>query len=284
MLKVISGLIVVMLVSVALSTPAAAAVEGADGRIKTMVYSNDEVYTVLAKYGFNTTIEISTREKIEAISVGDSVGWQISTVKNRIFIKPLIRNATTNLSIITNKRSYQIELIVSSGQVKNVSHAYVVKFFYPDEQGSYVQPEPKGAGYAPPPPMAPAPAPIMPEPVAPSGSAPMAGLPSLGGLGIQAYNFNYTLTGPDALSPVKIFDDGNSTYFEYPAPLSSVPQVAVVLADGSESIVSVRTEGSKYVVNSVAAKFVIRNYSNPNELVCIFNESMGRAASIPPAM
>ena len=31
----------------------------------------------------------------------------------------------------------------------------------------------------------------------------------------RKYNFNYTFSGPDEIAPVKVFDDGEFTYFEF---------------------------------------------------------------------
>jgi len=248
-----------------------------DDRIKTLVFSENEVYTVVTRSGFNTAIEISRKEKIEAISLGSQIGWQITPAKNRIFIKPLLKNNTTNLTIITNKRTYQFELVVSSAQIKNASHAYLVKFFYPDE-GRFGAAEDRTRGDSrpvsattipEPPAFVPALAPEMVR--APVSS--MSGLPSLGSIGIQAYNFNYTLTGPEDKSPKKIFDDGSSTYFEYDYPLNSTPRISVVNPDGSESVLNVRSEGNKYVVNSIAPRFVI-NGVGASEQICVFNEAL----------
>lgn len=273
--------------------------ETSDSRIKTMVYNNEEVYTVLTKIGFNTTIELSHKEKIQTISLGESVGWQVTPAKNRIFIKPLIKDGTTNLSVITDKRTYQLELIVSSSSVRNASHAYVVKFYYPEEHNkrpmSYDVPQaiPFSAPMAPAFPAAPtiiapeqpqyAPKFIAPEaaaPTAPAGTSDISGLPSLGSIGIQAYNFNYTLTGPEQIAPKKIFDDGQSTYFEFDYALNSTPKIYAITRTGEQSKLNVRQTGSKYVVDAIAPKFVIRDSNDRTgaDQICIFNEAMLRGA------
>ena len=276
-------LFVVTIIAFAIAGAAfAAAPVAGDSRIKTMVFNENEVYTIVTRIGFSTAIELSDKEKVQTISLGDSVGWQINPANNRVFVKPLLRNATTNLSVITNKRNYQFELVVSSAPIKNATHSYVVKFFYPEEQDSFVAPEDRTRGD-----LRPISATIIPEipalpqvaamPATPMPAAPVskvAGLPPLGSIGIQAYNFNYTLTGPEEKSPTKIFDDGSSTYFEYGYPLNSVPQIYAVGADGAESALSVRADGNKYIVNSIAPRFVIRdgNAGANAEQICVFNE------------
>ena len=276
--------------------------ESADDRIKTMVYNENEVYTILTRNGFATAIELSRKEKVQAISIGDSVGWQITPAKNRLFIKPTLLDSTTNLSIITDKRTYQFELIVSSSRVRNAKHAYVVRFFYPSEAKkvaplpSYAPaPVPYSAPAAPIAPSIPAIAPAPPAfsaapfptsaPPVPSVAAPIsapsgvAALPSLGSIGIESYNFNYTLTGPESFSPSKIFDDGKSTYFEFGNSNVSAPRVFAVTSMGTEAPLNVRRSGSKYIVDSIASRFVIRA-ANSTDQICIFNESMLAGAPV----
>ena len=270
-------LVAVMVMGVASGAFAAVPAAG-DSRIKTMVFNENEVYTIVTRNGFSTAIELSDREKVETISLGDSVGWQINPANNRVFVKPLLRNGTTNLSVITNKRNYQFELVVSSAPIRNATHSYVVKFFYPEEQDSFVAPEDRTRGD-----LRPVSATAIPEipvmPAAPMPAAPISkvsALPPLGSVGIQAYNFNYTLTGAEEKAPRKIFDDGSSTYFEYDYSLNSVPQIYAVGADGLEVPLSVRADGSKYIVGSIAPRFVIRdvNAGANSEQICVFNETL----------
>lgn len=255
-----------------------------DERIKTMVFNENEVYTVLTRNGFSTAIEISRKEKVMAISIGDSVGWKITPSQDRIFVKPLIKDATTNLSIITDKRTYQFELIVSSSQVRNASHAYVVRFFYPSEGARTQAPSIPAPQPAPVQQFPQSTAPVIPEPPVfsapsqPAAASASSGLPALGSIGIQPYNFNYTLTGPESSSPRKIFDDGSSTYFEFASVGVSTPQIAAVSSQGVEQPLSVRVSGSKYIVDSVSPRFVIRT-ANAAEQVCVFNESMLSASA-----
>lgn len=108
-----------------------------DSRIKTYVYSEDEVFMLLLHYGYQSSIEFSKGEIIKTISSGDSYAWNINAIGRRVFIKPLEENMRTNLTIITNKRSYQFDL-VSKLPDENIDKdlVYVVRFYYPQKEES----------------------------------------------------------------------------------------------------------------------------------------------------
>jgi len=104
-----------------------------DTRIKTFLYSESDIYKVLVYNGFQTSVEFARGEVIETISLGDSYAWKITPVDRRLFIKPLEENIHTNMTIITNYRTYQFELFSKAPDdyVDN-NFAYVVRFFYPN--------------------------------------------------------------------------------------------------------------------------------------------------------
>ncbi|MEM6339129.1 MAG: TrbG/VirB9 family P-type conjugative transfer protein [Pseudomonadota bacterium] len=103
-----------------------------DSRIKTYVYSPNEVFLLVLHYGFQSHIEFGKNETIETITLGDSFAWKITPLDNRLFIKPMERNIRTNMTIITNKKTYQFDLVskeLESGDEKDL--VYVVRFQYP---------------------------------------------------------------------------------------------------------------------------------------------------------
>lgn len=103
-----------------------------DSRIKTYVYSPNDVYLLVLHYGFLSHIEFAKNESIETITLGDSFAWKITPLGNRLFIKPLERNIRTNMTIITNKRTYQFDIVAKellSGEEKDL--VYVIRFQYP---------------------------------------------------------------------------------------------------------------------------------------------------------
>lgn len=109
-----------------------------DSRIKTYVYAENEVYLLNLHYGFQTHIEFSKGEFIETLSLGDSYAWKITPVANRLFIKPMEKNVYTNMTIITNKRIYQFDLVSKEFEEDSEKDlVYTVKFYYPLNKKSY---------------------------------------------------------------------------------------------------------------------------------------------------
>lgn len=85
------------------------------------------------------------------------------------------------------------------------------------------------------------------------------------------FNYRYTFSGPDYAAPLKIFDDGKSTFFKFPA--QAVPQIAVVTAKGETLDVPVRrTSDGLIAVGVVAPRFSVRQGADQ---VLVYNEAGG---------
>ena len=85
-----------------------------DSRIKTFVYNPNEVFTLTTHYGYQSNIEFAEKETIETVSVGDRVAWQIIPAGRRLFLRAQEENARTNMTVVTNLRAYQFDLLSSS--------------------------------------------------------------------------------------------------------------------------------------------------------------------------
>ena len=110
-----------------------------DRRIQTYVYSENEVFKLVIHYGYQTSIEFATGEQVKTISMGDNFAWKITPSGRRLFVKPLQENVHTNMTIITNKRTYQFDLFSkASTDLDDNELVYVLRFFYPiaDSQSS----------------------------------------------------------------------------------------------------------------------------------------------------
>lgn len=103
-----------------------------DNRIKTYIYSPNEVYLLVLHHGFQSSIEFGKNESIETITLGDAYAWKITPLGNRLFIKPMEKNIRTNMTIITSRRTYQFDIVakeLESGEEKDL--VYVMRFHYP---------------------------------------------------------------------------------------------------------------------------------------------------------
>lgn len=102
-----------------------------DSRIKTYVYSPNEVYLLVLHFGFQSSIEFGKNEAIETITLGDSYAWKITPLGNRLFIKPMERDIRTNMTVITNRQTYQFDIVakeLEAGDEKDL--VYVMRFQY----------------------------------------------------------------------------------------------------------------------------------------------------------
>ncbi len=106
-----------------------------DSRIKTYIYSPNEVFLLVLHYGFQSHIEFSKGEIIDTITLGDTYAWKIVPIDNRLFIRPMEKNIRTNMTIITNKKTYQFDLVakeLEDGEEQDL--VYLVRFYYPEKR------------------------------------------------------------------------------------------------------------------------------------------------------
>lgn len=212
-----------------------------DSRIRTVRYSPNEVYQFIGHYGYQSTIEFEEDEKILTVSVGDSLAWMLNPSGNRLFLKPIEQNALTNMTLITDKRSYLFELHASeTDSIRDENMVFVLRFIYPqNDQGAvdFTQFESMPD--------------IEREP--------------------EKFNFNYTVRGSEYISPIRIFDDGEFTYFEFREMNTEIPAFFSVDPTGNEAILNFRTRGNYIVVEQVVPMFTLRR--GP-DIVCVYNERM----------
>lgn len=233
-----------------------------DSRIKTLVYNPNDVYSLLTHYGYQSNIEFAARETVQTVSVGDRVAWQIIPAGRRLFIKAMEEGAHTNMTVVTNKRAYQFDLRSSTRTPLHPSEelVYVVRFFYPQEQP--VQSAPQAY-------RAPAPAPVQAAPVAAVQSMPMSAAAVVAAP--QALNYQYTLSGPDAVAPVRVYDDGRATYLRFRTELATPVQVFAPIAGGRLQPLAVsRNAQGELVVNTVQSRLIVRSGA---QQVIVYNES-----------
>lgn len=197
-----------------------------DPRIRTVVYDPDQVVRLTGYFGIQTMLEFAADERIENVSIGDSLGWQVTPNKkaNLLFLKPLDRTAATNMTVVTDRRRYIFELAIAPPKASTKDLAYVVRFLVP-------QPVLVTATPAPPPP--PPPLPVE-------------------------RNVAYSTKGDANIQPTKIFDDGAATYFAWPRQ-ADLPAVFIVGADGVEGLANAVVRDGYLVVDQLAPRFVIRS-------------------------
>ncbi|MDO7843136.1 TrbG/VirB9 family P-type conjugative transfer protein [Sphingomonas immobilis] len=102
-----------------------------DPRIQTVRYDPGEVVQLQVTPGYLLTIEFSADERIETVALGDSNAWQVTPSKraDHLFIKPRQPGITTNMTVVTDARSYSFVLTPAYGPLPDMP--FTVRFEYP---------------------------------------------------------------------------------------------------------------------------------------------------------
>ena len=105
-----------------------------DPRIRNVVYNKDNVVAVDATYGTSTMIELQPDEKIETLALGDLIAWKVEPNRKGdiIFVKPVEKDAQSNLNVVTDKRVYAF--ILRSNTRPPSGQLYEVRFRFPDDE------------------------------------------------------------------------------------------------------------------------------------------------------
>ena len=225
-----------------------------DPRVKTFTYSERDVYQIHAHYGFTSHIEFSPDEVIEHVSVGDSLAWHLVPKANHLFLKPIEDRADTNLTILTNLRSYNFELRAhSTKNVSDPSLTFAVSFRYPEVELKAAIAEEQARHEA--------------RLAARQAEQQIVSLST--SMDVPDWNLNYSRKGSEITAPVQVFDDGKFTYFRF-ANERDTPAIFLVDGDKKESLINYHVKGKYLVVQRIASQFILRH---GDEATCIFNDS-----------
>ena len=148
-----------------------------DAHVQTVFWDPDQVIKITGAPGWQITVEFASDERIENVAIGDALAWQVVPNKRarNLFLKPLLKTAATNMTVITNRRRYIFALDTGP---RRASTPWVVRFQYP------------------------------PPPVVLSAEVVVEQQP-------VSENSNYAKAGDAGLLPARIWDDGRMTYFEF---------------------------------------------------------------------
>jgi len=225
-----------------------------DHRVRLIIYQPDEVYKFTGHYRYASQIEFSHDEEIKTISMGDSTSWMLNPSGYRLFIKPVEQDATTNMTVITSKRTYMFELHArETDDIDDKDMVFIMRFVYPggeEESGGQTV-----SNYLD----------TVPSPDSDPGK----------------YNMKYTISGTDMIAPIRIFDDGQFTFFQFRNKNADVPAFYMVDDKGNEAIINYRTRGDYIVVERVNKKFTLRH---GHDIVCVFNDGWNPLGGLPPTL
>ncbi|GGG16853.1 MULTISPECIES: TrbG/VirB9 family P-type conjugative transfer protein [Rhizobium] len=214
-----------------------------DPRIRSLPYSAEQVFQVTGTYGLVTTILFGADEEITQVVAGDTVSWQILTSADRrsLTLKPMEKDAATNLSVVTTKRTYSFDLRVNDSKAMQ-NQTFKLKFTYPEDAGL------KGTA----------------ELWKQAQDAQRN--PNIKNIRRDKVNYDYGFKGNDAAKPLWVFDDGLKTFMKF---TSDIPAIFIVDAKRRESLVNYRREADYVVIDKVSRQWSLR-YGTEEE-TCLFN-------------
>jgi len=207
-----------------------ATVAAPDSRIRTLAYDANEIVKIHGKTGIQSTIEFSSDEKIENVAVGDSSAWQITPNKRAslLFVKPLNARSRTNMTVVTDRRTYMFDLVAGDA---SGSAVYALKFSYPNEK--------------------PIKAAVQPTQQAAVNTAAPATVTA------EKLHFDWKSKGHGKLTPNRMFDDGTSLYLAWDKE-TPLPAILTQAEDKKEGPVNYRMSGEYIVVSPVPQNVVLR--------------------------
>jgi len=220
----------------AAATVTATSAQANDPRLVQRLYDPAQVVMIEAKANVQATIAFEEGEHIENVAIGDSANWQITPNKraNLLFVKPLSPRASTNMTVVTDKRTYLFDLVAKP----DAQALYVLNFTYPKDPADEAESETKLAE-----------APNAMEIAAASDPYAVAD-PAL-------INFEWARKGSAKLFPSEIYDDGDATFIAWPAE-ATIPAILVRDEKGTEGPVNFAVRGKTTVVDGVPAEIILR--------------------------
>lgn len=229
----------------------------ADARLRTVLYSADEVYRLPGRVGYEIDVQFEPGELFVGVGVGDAAGLAFTAAANHLFIKPRAANVHTDLTVLTTRRIYHFdyESIARSADDGVGDVVYAIRFLYP----RIVMPGAAAAARA--------------TQRTPSVRSELARADA----GRQR-NTDYWYCGPRELQPLSVWDDGVQTHLHF-AARAELPAVFVSEPDGGESLVNFHVEQDEIVVHRIARRFVLRR----GRLVgCVVNRGFaGSGVTLP---
>ena len=201
------------------TTPAAGTV---DSRVRTALYSPDEVYRLEGRVGYQIDIQFDRGETFVGLGAGDLQALTFVAQGNHLFLKPKASRVSTNLTVMTTARDYRFDYSVSPKQPdgEDPPVIYALRFVYPHGENA-VEGKLRSANEAKP------------------GST------------------DYWYCGHPSLKPTAASDDGMRTRLRF-GDRAELPAIFVRNDDGSESLVNSSIQDGDVIVHRVAHRFILR--------------------------
>jgi type IV secretion system protein VirB9 len=191
-----------------------------DPRIRTSPYSAEEVYRLSGFVGYQTDLQFELGETFVGLGAGDIEGISFVAQDNHLFLKPKAAKVGTNLTILTSRRTYQVDYSASSARPDATEAVtYVLRFTYP--------------------------------------AAAEAGSRALVVETQRPRNIDYWFCGNPAIQPIAASDDGVHTRLTFAAKTEQ-PAIFIQNEDGTESLLNFSMDEGDVILHRVARRLILR--------------------------
>lgn len=234
-----------------------------DKRVFTTQFKAEEVYPINAVNGLITTVIFAKGEEVLSYGSGFSTAWEFASRGNHFFLKPRGKEGTTNLVVVTNRRTYFFDVKLTWNR-KNAT--YRLLFEYPEDAA---QEKAKAAEKQ--------------HVKNLLNSSENLSDPESENVQNRAYTMNF---GSDResrrIAPLEAYDNGRFTYLRMGAN-TDFP-AAYRVSTGEESLINTHVEGNWLVIHGVYEEIRLRAGAS---VVGIYNENFtggsdrGSAVSVP---
>jgi type IV secretion system protein VirB9 len=203
----------------------------ADSRIRTVLYSPDEVVRLYGFVGYHLDLEFASDESFLGLSAGDPEAVTYSAHENVLTLRPKAVSSQMNLTVSTNKRRYYFEYTIAAHPSSRFADEvmYAVRFMYPENPSLKESLTPE-------------------QRVARDLALAQRNKP---------HNVDYWFCGDTTIKPIAASDDGVHTRLTF-APKAELPAIFVNNDDASESLLNFNMDEGDVVIHRVAARFIVR--------------------------
>lgn len=214
-----------------------------DPRVRVVEYNPLNVVKLSTFYGVSTHIQFGDTETISDVAVGDDQAWKVIPRRNHLFIKPQATKADTNVTVVTDKRTYQFALVVQPRPIKDSTAwadpnlIFSLKFRYPDDEAA----------------------------AAAAAAQKEAAKSRLNEVKTKLKdatkgneNTDYWVAGSEEISPTEARDDGRFIYLTF-SNNRDMPAIYSVDAEGKEALIDSNViDGNTIVVQRLFPRLMLR--------------------------
>lgn len=224
-----------------------------DARIRVIAYNPDDVVMLQGYVGYQIHLQWAEGEEFVNLGSGDNGAFDVGAERNHFFIKPKEARASTNLTILTNRRAYHFEYVVSAHAPAGVAArrmVYSIRFTYPEDEARLAAAERER---------------VQTEARIQQAAAE------------RPRNDDYWFCGSPALRPMSAYDDGMHTRLRFESR-AEFPAMFVRNDDDSESLLNFSIEDDEVVIHRVARRFILRR---GNLVGCVVNQAYAGGGARP---